>query len=245
MTPEVQSTLPGTLPDPRYPDSDGKPMAETPLHVAAIIWLFQALQDLLARRSDVWLAANLFFYYERNKGGKRYRRVSPDVLVANGVGNHMRRSYRVWEEHVPPSVLFEISSKDTWRKDLHDKRALYARLKVAEYFLFDPESKYLDPPLQGFRLEKGVSVPIAPAADGSLLSVELGVRLLVEGGMLRLLRAKTGQPILTRAERVQQEKQRAQQEKQRAQQEKQRADALAAENAALQAELQRLRMGQA
>jgi Uma2 family endonuclease len=190
-------------------------MAETPLHVAAIIFLFQALEDFLAKRKDIFLAANLFFYYEQ---GNPKRRTAPDVLVAKGVGNHLRRSYRLWEEKKPPAVLFEVSSEDTWRKDLGEKRDLYERLHVGEYFLFDPESKYLKPALQGFRLQSGLLVPITPARDGSLASLELGLRLLAEGGMVRLLNLRTGKPILLRSEQVQQEKRRANQEKKRADQ---------------------------
>src|SRR5262249_26300187 len=158
------------------------------------IWLREALQDVFAGCADVYVASNMILYYEQ---GNPSARRDPDVLVARGVGKHLRRSFRTWEENAVPRVLFEISSEATWREDLEDKRELYARLGVAEYILFDPEARFLDPPLQGFWLEQGVSVPIQPAADGSLLSVELGLRLIAEGGMLRLLDARTGAPVLT------------------------------------------------
>jgi Uma2 family endonuclease len=208
-----------------YPDGDGKPMAETPFHVAAIMLLLEALQDLFAGRTDVFIAGNLFFYYEQ---GIPKRRVAPDGLVAKGVGGHIRRSYRLWEETAPPSVIFDVSSEDTWRKDLNSKRKLYARLGVAEYFLFDPEALYLHPPLQGFRLENGASKAIAPNPDGSLTSEELKVRLMAEGVMLRLIDARTGNPILTRQERIDLESRlRAEQQE--------RADRLEAEVARLRA----------
>jgi Uma2 family endonuclease len=205
MTRISASPLPGTVEDPLYPDGDGKPMAETPIHVDTIIWLRQALQDHFAGQTDVCLMANSFMYYER---GDTKKRVAPDGLVAKGVGSHVRRSYRIWEEGVPPRALFEISSKGKWKKDLTTKRELYARLGVAEYFVFDPEAKYLDPPLQGFRVENCVSVPFPPEPDGSLISKELGLRLVAEGTMLRLIDLKTGKPIPTREERIRQEKER-------------------------------------
>jgi Uma2 family endonuclease len=222
--------LPGTVADPLYPDSDGKPMGETDFHIAAIIWLREALQDAFADVPDVYVASNMLFYYEQ--GNPRGRR-DPDLLVARGVGKHFRRSFRKWEEHTVPCVLFEISSEETWQTDLEDKRILYAKLGVAEYFLFDPEALYLDPPLQGFRLQNGVSVPMTPAADGSLTSEELGLRFLPEDGMLRVIDVRTGEPIPTREER-------AAQERERAAQEKQRADELAAEVARLRARLKQL-----
>ena len=118
-------------------------------------------------------------------------------------------------------MLFEVASESTWQEDLGEKRALYGRLGVAEYFLFDPEGRYLDPPLQGFRYRGGVPEALAPAADGSLTSAELGLRLLPEGRLLRLVDVRTGEPVLTRAERLERERERA--------------EALAAEVARLQA----------
>jgi Uma2 family endonuclease len=234
--------LPGTQVDPLYPDSDGRPMGDTDLHSDALIWLRQALQDYYAAVADVYVASNIIMYYKQ--GDPKSRR-DPDVLVAKGVGKHRRRAFRLWEEKVAPCVLFEIASKDTWRVDLHDKPVEYAGIGVKEYFVFDPEGAYLDPVLQGFRTVKGKPVRMKPAADGSLVSKQLGLRLMAEGGMVRLIDLQTGEPVLTRNERTEQAEQRAEQERQlreeaqrRAEQEHQRAEAL-------EAELRRLRARQA
>ncbi len=214
--------LPGTTVDPRYPDSDGRPMGDTDFHAIALILLRQALEDFFANRADVYVASNLILYYE--EGNPKAHR-DPDGLVAKKVvGKHYRRSFRIWEEGVVPVVLFEIASKNTWRIDLNVKPGEYARIGVKEYFLFDPEGCYLDPVLQGFKTVKGQPVPLKPAADGSLVSKQLGLRLKPEGVMLRLIDLETDQPILTRAERAEQDAQRAEEEKQRAEQEKQRAE---------------------
>ncbi len=55
---------------------------------------------------------------------------------------------------------------------------------MAEYFLFDPRSEYLNPALQGHRLRRGRYVPIAPLA-GRLPSKELGLHLEADGSRLR------------------------------------------------------------
>ena len=68
---------------------------------------------------------------------------------------------------------------------------------MQEYFLFDPLSEYLKPPLQGFRLLGDEYERITPAEDGSLLSEELGLRLIKEDDMLRLIEATTGKKLLT------------------------------------------------
>jgi Uma2 family endonuclease len=217
MNRAATAPLPGTLPDPRYPDSDGRFLGETDHHNLAMIELREGLTDHFAGRADVYVASNIIWYYK--EGDPKSRR-DPDVLVAKKVGKHRRRSFRTWEEKAIPCTLFEIASRRTWRTDLGEKRQLYARLGVKEYFVFDPEGRYLDPVLQGFRLVKGQSVPMKPAADGSLISKELGLRLVPEGGMLRLIDLATGQPVLTRLER---------------------AEALAAEVARLRAQLRQQR----
>jgi Uma2 family endonuclease len=238
--------LPGTTIDPLYPDTDGKPMGETDFHIIAVILLREALEDFLAGRT-AYVASNMLLYFDQgNPAGKR----DPDVLVALGVDTHVRRSFRTWEEGTVPNVLFEIASEHTWREDLTDKRAVYQHLGVPEYFLFDPEGRFLDPVLQGFRLVDGAYLPMEPAADGSLTSEELGLRLVPEGGMLRLIDARTGAPVLTRQEQLaqrdeqlaQRDQQLAQRDQQLAQQQEQfdaerrRADELAAELARLRAE---------
>ena len=210
--------LPGTVYDPRFPDEDGRFMGDTDFHSDAIIWLSQALQDFFGP-SSWYVAVNLVMYWDQSDP---HRRRDPDVLVARGVGNHRRRSFRIWEEGTVPCALFEIASRQSWRQDIGDKRTLYAALGVPEYFVFDPEARYVDPPLQGFRLRQGIYVPIRAAADGSLTSRQLRLRMVQEGTMLRLIDAATGEPIPTRAER-------AEQANERADEEKKRADELAAE----------------
>ena len=228
MTPHIVTPpLPGTTIDPLYPDSDGRPVGETDYHYVAMDWLREALKDYFAAagRDDVYVGSNLLLYYEEaNPAGY----CGPDVLVAKGVGNHYRRSFRVWEEKTTPQVVFEIASKKTWRKDVGKKRELYERLGVAEYFLFDPEGVWLDPRLQGFHLENGVYVPLRLNADSGLTSAELGLRFTPEAGMLRLSDVQTGAVVLTRSER-------ADEERDRAEEERDRADKLATEVARLKA----------
>ena len=63
----------------------------------------------------------------------------------------------------------ESLSRKTRRKDTTTKPELYARLGVKEYFLFDPDREYLDPPLQGYRLRVGA----ARVGDASRLLQQL------------------------------------------------------------------------
>jgi Uma2 family endonuclease len=197
----VPQTVPATAQEVEYPSSDGQPMAETPVHVRALILLFQALQDFLNALTDIYVAADMFWYWE--EGNPQARR-APDVMVIKGVGRAERRSFFSWRENnARPCFIVEIVSEGSWREDLYEKRRLYAELGVREYFLFDPEAVYLRPALLGFRrTEQGAYVPLEADAEDRLYSEELELYLRAEGGMLRLLDAATRQPVLTKDERI-------------------------------------------
>jgi Uma2 family endonuclease len=232
-----------------YPETDGKPMGETEYHVAAILYLYGAL-DLYLQKRKMHVAADLFLYYEQ--GNPRAVK-APDVMVIKGLDKAFRRTFKTWKEKAVPCVVFEVTSASTIDEDLGGKRDLYARLGVAEYFIFDPEEEALDPPLEGYRLKEKQYVPIKPGRDGSLLSKELGLRVRAEGYLPRLSDAKTGQPLPTtkeiheqerqRAEQAEQERQRAEQQRQRAEQAEQRAEQAEAEATRLREELDRLKRG--
>jgi len=217
----LTAPLPGTVPDPKYPDSDGRLMGDTDFHNLALTDLRQALEDHFADVPDVYVASNLILYYRE---GDPTKRKDPDVIVAKKAGKHRRRFFRIWEEKAIPRVLWEVVSRRSWRADVGEKRWLYARIGIREYFVFDPENRYVNPPLQGIRLVNGKSVRIRPNADGSLTSKELGLRFLADGERVRMFDLKTGSEILSRKEQVDAEKERTEAEKQRANLEKERAE---------------------
>ena len=49
--------------DVHYPESDGKPMGETEIHIREIIYLLQALDEHLREAPDVYVGADMFLYY--------------------------------------------------------------------------------------------------------------------------------------------------------------------------------------
>jgi Uma2 family endonuclease len=195
-------TLPKTAEEIEYPDSDGKPMAESDTHrdVMADALIFP-LKEYYRQRSDVYVTGNLLLYYQ--KGNPRVR-VAPDVFVVFGVPNRERRTYKLWEEGKAPDVVFEITSKSTRKEDLRDKRYLYEEWGVQEYFLFDPLREYLKPPLQGFRLQRAYFIPLEPQPlpddEWQLESKVLGLLLQTQDSMLRLYDPQTGQCLRTHRE---------------------------------------------
>jgi Uma2 family endonuclease len=217
-----------------YPETDGKPMAETDIHADALIYLREALKDYFRDDQEVYVAGNLLLYYEE---GNPAASIAPDVFVVKGIPKHERRIYKLWEEGKAPDVVIEITSRGTRLEDLGTKRALYAMLGVKEYFLYDPLGEYLEPPLQGYQLVDGDYQRMQPTDKGALLSQVLGLELRLEDDHLRLVDPATGERLLTPAEA--QEARRAEAAARRAAEE--RAARLEAEVERLRAELARLR----
>jgi Uma2 family endonuclease len=180
-----------------YPESDGKPMGETDVHIDALIYLREALRDHFRDDPQMYVAGNMLLYYEE---GNPAACVAPDVFVVQGVAKHERRTYKLWEEDQPPAVIFEITSRGSRLEDLGTKRAVYAMLGVREYFVYDPLGEYLRPSLQGYQLQDGEYQRMPPEAGGELVSQALGLELRLEDGRLRVVNPTTGERLLTPAE---------------------------------------------
>ena len=65
-------------------------------------------------------------------------------------------TYRLWEVGKPPDFVLEIGSSSTANNDLGDKRNLYARLGIGEYWRFDATGQdFYREPLAGEFLAEG------------------------------------------------------------------------------------------
>jgi Uma2 family endonuclease len=176
-----------------YPESDGRPMGETPLHRREIMDLIAALDRRYREAADVYVSGDMLLYYVE---GNPAVCLCPDVFVTFGIPKlPERRSYFLWREGRPPSMVIEVTSEGSHRED-QKKKDLYARLGVEEYFLDDPLGEYLEPALQGFRLVRGRYEPIEPDEEGMLLSRTTGLLLRRDGQGVRLIDAKTREPLL-------------------------------------------------
>ncbi|HTG35982.1 MAG TPA: Uma2 family endonuclease [Thermoanaerobaculia bacterium] len=183
--------------DIHYPESDGKPMGETEIHIREIIYLFEALNEHLRGVPDVYVGADMLLYYVE---GNPRTFVVPDVFVTRGVPRGERRTYKLWEEGRSPSLIIEVTSDSTRNEDISRKKALYEQLGVEEYILYDPLQDYLRPPLQGFRLADGRYQSIPTGPDGAVLSQTTGVTLRIEERGIRAVNTVTGEPILSNEE---------------------------------------------
>ena len=187
-----------------YPDEDGKPMAEGDLQRKCLVYATTVLEIYFQNHPDVYVAGNLFIYYEK---GYPESVVAPDVFVVFGVENRNRRSYKTWEEdNKTPDFVLEITSKTTRSKDQGANKGIYAFLGVREYFQYDPTGDYLNPQLQGLHLVDGNYFPVVantlPDGIVSLPSQVLGLQLRLEAGKLRFYNPATGKTLLTHEEEV-------------------------------------------
>ena len=164
-----------------YPSSDGLPMAESEFQFWPILYAGSALAHHYRARDDVYVVGNLLLYYEPAMPGQPAKSVSPDLMVVIGAPKHLRPSYLLWEEPKAPDFVLEMASRSTHRSDRQDKPAVYARIGVSEYWLYDPVGEYLEPRLQGLRLQGDgyKPMPVAVGEHGVLsgLSEVLGLEL--------------------------------------------------------------------
>lgn len=223
--------------DPSYPMRDGRPMGETDTHRRVIFDLIGALESYYAGQ-QVYVSGDLLLHYER---GNRRRHVSPDVLVTKGLELGDRLNYILWEEGVPPNMVIEVTSKTTRREDLETKFAIYRdKIKVPEYFLFDPLDEYLKPQLQGYRLRGGEYLPIRPTR-GRFLCKQLGLELEANGTSLRFIEQQTGRMLLSPREQAEEAREQAEVAREQAAEDRLGRAKAEQELVRLRAELARLR----
>jgi len=192
---QLQQTEQTEQPEIFYPSGDGEPLAETFVHVDAILMLIvllrQYLQDCFEAQQPLILA-NQYVYYAENFPRLRF---APDVAVIFGVKPGARDNYKIWEEKQVPAVIFEITSPSTQKEDKKRKKDLYESIGVQEYWLFDPKGEWIPEQLRGYRLTKDKYQPITDRS-----SQVLGLNLQPEEALLGLYRHDTGEKLLLPSE---------------------------------------------
>ncbi|WP_165234466.1 Uma2 family endonuclease [Aquisphaera insulae] len=204
----------------RYPDSDGKPMADNTRQFRWIVILKEGLEFAFRDRPDVFVAGDLLWYAEE---GSPKVRMAPDAMVVFGRPKGDRGSYMQWvEEGIAPQVVFEVHSPGNRRGKLQEKFRFYEEHGVEEYYYYNPDNGRLTGWLRsGDKLE-----PIANL-DG-FTSPWLGVRFEPGRGpeQLKVIdrNGRRFQSPLEVAERLEAEQKRADSEQRRADSEQRRAD---------------------
>jgi Uma2 family endonuclease len=223
---------PITIPPPPreqivYPESDGKPMAESTLQYRWIVTIIEGLAALFRDRPDVFVAGDLLWYPVE---GQPKVCAAPDAMVAFGRLQGDRGSYLQWnEQDIPPQVVFEVLSPSNTAPEMHKKFDFYQRYGVEEYYVYDPQTN----DLLGWR-RTDVSQPFAPIAQmAGWVSPRLGITFDWTRDRLRLVRPdgkafETFEEVERRAnqaeDRANQAEDRAEQAEDRAEQAEDRAE---------------------
>ncbi len=148
---------------------------------------------------SMYIGSELTVYYPDEE------RFSPDLLAVRDVPTGPRQKWVVSAEGKGLDWVLEVVvAGDRW-KDLQRNVVRYARLGIAEYFVFDRARKAV----MGWRLHDtsiGIYTPIAPHA-GQHYSEVLGLFLTVQGNRLRFLCGNA--ELLTPAEEMERLEDRA------------------------------------
>ena len=174
-------------------------MADNTRQAQAMIEFGAMLKRHYRDRDDVFYAIDLLVYYSAPDPEAK---VAPDALVALGLPAGDRDSYKVWVEGKVPDFVLEVASPSTAAKDRKEKKALYRRLGVGEYWLYDPTGGLHKPRLRGFRLTAAGTYAelVGRRGPGKALAFAspcLGLELRFDGERLRMWDPAEGTYILS------------------------------------------------
>ena len=194
--------------DVHYPDSDDEPLPDGRYQEPYFTEIVGTVREHFRDRPDVEVSGNTFIYYEE---GNPRRFISPDLHVTLGVtaegfaSMDYRNTYLVWEIGKPADFVLEIASESTARRDVTEKRVLYAQIGFGEYWRFDGSGgDFYGEPLVGEYLADGEyrRFDVRPDAQGRPhgYSPTLALWLYWEDGQLRIYDPAAGEWLRTRAE---------------------------------------------
>ncbi|GAB1544158.1 Uma2 family endonuclease [Scytonema sp. NUACC21] len=137
LSPEISVALPST---DRLACSDDTPVDNEDQNFLPNVLLF-LLNSIWAKRLDWFFGVDMAIYH--TTGANSRVPVVPDGFLSLGVerkkGGKSRRSYAVWEEkEIVPILTLEIVSQ-TPGGEYDEKLAIYAKLGVLYYVIYNPE----------------------------------------------------------------------------------------------------------
>ncbi len=181
-----------------YSPTDPNAMPETDIHFTLIANLVLLLRNFFINRADANVFGDIMFYYEK---GNPQKFIAPDVMVCFGTNKTSRKTYRLWDENeVVPAVIIEAASRTTWLKDVSTKLALYQKLGVKEYYIYDAEYANLPASLMAYRLDEFDILAEIEIENNRIFSQSLGLELVDTGETLRFLDPETGEFLMTMEE---------------------------------------------
>ncbi len=121
-----------------YPESDGKPIAESTDQFDWIETIKGNVETLLADNPLAFVAADLLWYPDQTNPRLS---VAPDTMIVFGRPKGARMSYQQWnEDNIAPQVVFEVRSRTNTEEEMTGKRGFYERNGILEYYDYDSVS---------------------------------------------------------------------------------------------------------
>ncbi|QSJ19316.1 Uma2 family endonuclease [Nostoc sp. UHCC 0702] len=222
VSPDLKNALPST---DELPCSDDTPVDNEDQNFLPNVLLF-LLNSIWANRTDWFFAVDMGLYH--TTGVNPRVPVVPDAFLSVGVerkkNGKSRKSYAVWEENdVVPILTLEMVSH-TPGGEYDEKMAIYAKLGVLYYVIYNPEYWRRDQhqPFEVYKLVDG-SYQLQIGEPYWMSEVGLGIgryQGTVAGIQQELLACynQQGDRYLMPEEQAQQERIRAEQERTRAEQ---------------------------
>lgn len=231
LSPDLKNALPST---DELPCSDDTPVDNEDQNLLPNILLF-LLNLIWANRQDWYFAVDMGVYH--TTGVNPRVPVVPDAFLSVGVerrkGGKSRKSYAVWEENeVVPILTLEMVSH-TPGGEYDEKMAIYAKLGVLYYVIYNPEYWRRDQhqPFEVYKLVNGnYQLQIGEPLWMPEVGLGIGRYQGTVGGIPKELLSwydERGTRYLTSEEQAEQERTRAEQERIRAEQSQIRAEQLA------------------
>ena len=184
-------------PDDPEPLPDG--MYQYPVF-AEIFAILDAHLNTLGDLASIFRSSNTFICYNPNNLNVK---VGPDFYAAFDVDAQAikeRLMYLPWEAGKPPDFVLEVGSPSTGGEDTGNKRNIYARIGIGEYWRFDPSGgDYHGEPLVGEELVNGEyrRFDLTTEPDGILKGYSPLLRLWLcwQEGMLTFYNSNVGEYI--------------------------------------------------
>ena len=191
--------------DVYYPIDDDEPLAESEHQLFPLTYAHAALRSWYADAPTVWVGADMFLYYEE---GVPSSVVAPDVFVVTRTHKrHLRNIFQTWVEGRVPELVLEVMSRTSVHRDTVEKYELYRRLRVREYWMYDPTVEgFLNPRLRGYMLVGDEYRPIdVKEVDGKYVGVSevLGLELHANAEWFRFFDPVSGEYLPDSEERRQ------------------------------------------
>ena len=144
---------------------------QTSLLLSILAWYLGHMRGL-----QRWaLGGHGFLFYDPTN---RRRHIGPDFWADVDVDHYPGKTWEWSQMGRPPAVILELVSPTTGVNDRTDKRDLYERLGVREYFCYDDETHVM----VAYRLAGTRYQQIAPESGGGWFSQELGLKLVLWEG---------------------------------------------------------------